>query len=594
MAFHGNEDGVIVISIDFGTTRNPSDVAPRLVTLWPASDNGEADTDCPKVPSRIVYSPGGETTWGQQASDEQGTAILWFKLLLLNELDLPSHLEDTSHLNQARQRVERTGKNVVTIISDYLSKVWVHVLEVMTRERGRQFVNNHPFHVVVTVPAIWQDYAVHTMKRALDKAGIINKRPGRPDTTHAFVSEPEAAALAAIHGHGKYDALERGQTFVVADLGGGTVDLFSFKVKNARPQLVLEEIVEGEGGLCGATFLDQAFLKCLKEKVQQKKSTDVRLKSWEQMDELEQKRILNNVWEKGIKRKYYAGLPGQRIDLGIQGNRRPDIMLEPGDLDRIFDSVFGDISELIGKQVQAIANKDGKVPDFIVLTGGFGRCEYVYRKLRQQYEDCIEILLEANNKSWAAVARGAVLWGAANVNDQAQVQSHVSRYSYGWAKVEDFNPRNHHPEDQDTDELTGRCVARDQMEWIVLRGESIKTRRPLVYEYERYFEVDEVGFVSFSEPIYRSNLRNPPKRMVENEEKEQVLNRRDAEFQQLAIIDMKTPVPVEQLPRRGGTGFPHRLLVYRVEVNVSGACLVIKATSQGKDIGEKAISGLSD
>ncbi|KAI0550830.1 hypothetical protein F4679DRAFT_594438 [Xylaria curta] len=609
MAFHGNKRGAIVISIDFGTTftgvaygyvksnnQNPSDVAPRRVTLWPASGNDEADTDCPKVPSRITYSQGGEIVWGQQASDEQGTAILWFKLLLLNELDLPSHLEDSNHIKLARRSVEKTGKDVVTIISDYLSKVWEHVLEVITRARGRQFVNTHPFHVVVTVPAIWQDYAVRRMERALNKAGILNKRPGCPDTTLAFVSEPEAAALAAIHGHGKYDALERGQTFVIADLGGGTVDLVSFKVKTVRPQLVLEEIVEGEGGLCGATFLDKKFSDCLKEKVQQKKSTDTRLKSWEQMHKLEQKRIMDNVWEKGIKRKYYPGLPGQRIDLGIQGNRRPDIVLDPDDLDRVFDSVFRDISELIGKQVQAIVNKTGHVPDFIVLTGGFGRCEYIYRKICLQYKDCIEILLEANDKPWAAVARGAVIWGAANVNDQAQVQSHVSRYSYGWSKLEDFNHRIHHPEDLETNELTGRCVARDQMEWIVLRGESVKTRRPLTYEYERYFEADEVGFVSFSESIYRSSLRTPPKRMVENKKKEDISNSRGgpAEFQKLATIEMKTPVPVEQLPRRGGTDFPHRLLVYRVEVNVSGACLVIKATSQGKEIGEETIFGLLD
>ncbi|KAI0457938.1 hypothetical protein F5B21DRAFT_512378 [Xylaria acuta] len=609
MALQGNRNGVIVIGIDFGTTftgvaydyvksgnQSPSDITPLPITLWPASGYGEANADCPKVPSRIAYPLGGKMTWGQQASDEQGTAILWSKLLLLDEHDLQPHLGNSNHIKQARRSVGNTGKDIVTVISDYLSGVWEHALEVIIRARGRQFVGAHPFHVVVTVPAIWQDYAVQRMERALKKAGILNKRPGCPDTTHAFLSEPEAAALAAIYGHNKYDALEPGQTFVIADLGGGTVDLVSLRVKATQPQLVLEEVVEGEGALCGATFLDQAFLVCLEKKVQQKKQTDRNLKSWQQMHEEERKRIVDIVWEKGIKRNYYDGQPGHRIDLGAQGNRRPDVLLDPGDLNNIFDFVFGKISGLIEGQVKAMKKKTGNLPEFIVLNGGFGRCEYIYRKLHLQYENRIEILFEASDRPWTAVARGAVLSGAAHVNDQAQVQSHVSRYSYGWAKLEDFNHRIHDVEDLEMDELTGRCVARDQMEWIIMRGESVKTRSPRIYEYERYFEADEVGFVSFSEPIYRSSLRKPPKRMAENEGKELILNRRSepAEFQELAIINMKTPVPVEQLPKRGGTGFPHRLLIYRVEVNVSGACLVIKATSLGKEIGEKIISGLSD
>ncbi|KAI8950836.1 hypothetical protein F4801DRAFT_601851 [Xylaria longipes] len=609
MALQGNGGGVIVIGIDFGTTftgvaydyvksgnQGPSDITPLPITLWPASGYGEANADCPKVPSRIAYPPDGKISWGQQASDEQGTAILWFKLLLLDEHDLQLHLRGSDHINQARQSVEKIGKDVVTVISDYLSKVWEHVLDVIIRARGRQFVNTRRFHVVVTVPAIWQDDPIQRMERALRKAGILNKRPGCPDTTHAFVSEPEAAALAAIYGHNKYEALEPGQTFVIADLGGGTVDLVSFRVKATQPQIILEEVVEGDGELCGATFLDQAFLARLEKKIRQKKRKDRNLKSWEQMHELERKRIIDTVWEKGIKRKYYDGQPGQRIDLGAQGNRRPDVLLDADDLNHIFDYVCADISKLIQEQVESIVNETGKMPEFIVLNGGFGRCEYIYRKLYLQYKDRIEILFEANDRPWTAVARGAVLSGAAHVNDQAQVQSHVSRYSYGWAKWEDFNHRIHDPEDLEIEELTGRCVAQDQMEWIILRGESVKTRSPRVYEYERFFEADEVGFVSFSEPIYRSNLRTPPKRMAENEAKEHVQNRRGetAEFQKLVVIDMKTPVPVEQLPKRGGTEFPHRMLVYRVEVNVSGASLVIKATSLGKEIGEKVISGLSD
>ncbi|KAJ2988293.1 hypothetical protein NUW58_g4053 [Xylaria curta] len=607
MTHRTNDNGVVVIGIDFGTTftgvaysyirlddRGLGDTDPEPVTLWPVSADEAPNFDSPKVPSQIAYQ-GENIIWGQLALDEQ-EPIRWFKLLLLDEKHLQPHLRNSDHLRQARKLIDQSGRDVVTVISDYLSQLWKHVLEVIARARGQRFLSANPLHVVVTVPAIWQDIPIQRMERALDKAGILSKRPGCPDTTHTFISEPEAAALASIHGHRRYDALEIGQTFVIADLGGGTVDLISFKVKSTRPELILEEAVEGEGGLCGATFLDQAFLVCLQKKIRRKKLQEKNLKSWQQMHELERKRITDALWERGIKRKYYNGQPEQRIDLGAQGNRRPYVVLDADDLDNIFNSVYNNISNLIHGQVQAILKKTGNLPEFIIMNGGFGRCEYIYRKLLEKYESHIEILLEANTKPWTAIARGAVLSGAAHVKNRVHIQSHISRFSYGWVKKEEFDHRVHDIEDHDTDELTGYSIARDQMEWIILRGDSVKTLSTQVYEYERYFEVDEVGFVSFSEPIYRSRLKCPPKRLAENEAQEGSLSKNieAAEFRKHVIIDMKTPVPVEQLPRRGDAEHPHRLLIYRVEVNISGASLIIKATAGGRNIGEKTIYGLAE
>ncbi|KAI0914156.1 hypothetical protein F4823DRAFT_638239 [Ustulina deusta] len=607
MAAQIDRNGLVVIGIDFGTTftgvaygyigagnRSQKDITPVPITLWPTSSSNGAHYDSPKVPSYISYTTRETISWGHQENDGKG-GILWSKLLLLDESDLQPHLKNSDHLEQARESVQQSGKDAVTVISDFLAKVWEHVIEVITRAWGRQFVSTRPFHVVVTVPAIWQDYAIQRMERSLKQAGILNKRPGCADTTHTFISEPEAAALAAIDGFNKHDVLQPGQTFIIADLGGGTVDLISFRVKSIKPQPTLEEVVEGEGALCGATFLDQAFLDCLQERLQQQKRNKKQFQSWQQLHERERKRIVDTVWERGIKRKYYDGQPGHRIDLGAQGNRRPDILLDAGDLNGIFDSIYYDILKLVERQVKAIVKKMGKMPQFIVLTGGFGRCEYIYRKLYQKYENSIEVLFESNDRPWTAVARGAVLSGVAHMTNHDRVRSHVSRYSYGWATWENFNHRIHDPDDHDIHELTGRPVARDQMEWIILRGESVKSQSSRVYEYERFFDIDEAGFVSFSEPIYRSNLAMPPKRLAENEAKNSLGRPGEyPKFQKHVIIDMRTPVPVEELPRRGGAEFPHRVLVYQVEVNISGASLIIMATSNGKEIGEKVIAGLSE
>jgi hypothetical protein len=45
-------------------------------------------------------------------------------------------------------------------------------------------------------------------------------------------------------------------------MGGGTVDLISYKIKSLRPT-VIEEATIGSGAQCGGSFMDRAFLQWL-------------------------------------------------------------------------------------------------------------------------------------------------------------------------------------------------------------------------------------------------------------------------------------------------------------------------------------------
>jgi hypothetical protein len=68
----------------------------------------------------------------------------------------------------------------------------------------------------------------------------------------------EAAAIYALHGldpHG----LNIGDSFVLCDAGGGTVDLISYTITALHPKLKLKKAAEGTGGLCGSTFLNRRF-----------------------------------------------------------------------------------------------------------------------------------------------------------------------------------------------------------------------------------------------------------------------------------------------------------------------------------------------
>lgn len=107
---------------------------------------------------------------------------------------------------------------------------------------------------------MWSDRARAKTKKCAEIAGM-----GAGAALH-IISEPEAAAtyaLTALQPHG----LKIGETFMICDAGGGTVDLITYKVSALKPSLELAEASPGSGSACGATFLNRRFRKYLEEKL---------------------------------------------------------------------------------------------------------------------------------------------------------------------------------------------------------------------------------------------------------------------------------------------------------------------------------------
>jgi molecular chaperone DnaK (HSP70) len=145
----------------------------------------------------LVYKPDGSLSWGYQVPFEDKDRFSWFKLLLLRDGDLPKEIKESEPLLRARQLLEKLGKTPVEVIADYLRKLWEHALEIIAQARSPTLVGALKFHVVLTVPASWKDYARRAMKDAAKRAGIISDRSAG-ETVLSFAMEPEAAALATI------------------------------------------------------------------------------------------------------------------------------------------------------------------------------------------------------------------------------------------------------------------------------------------------------------------------------------------------------------------------------------------------------------
>ena len=163
----------------------------------------------------------------------------------------------------------RGGRNVDQLVTDYISALGDHLMYTLREKLGDGVVKSTPLEFVVTVPAIWSDLAKDKTRQACQRAAGLSatKAP-----IH-LVSEPEAAAIYALHGldpHG----LQVGDSFVICDAGGGTVDLISYTITKLKPILEVQEATPGSGALCGSTFLNMRFAKFLKAKLGKEEGFD--------------------------------------------------------------------------------------------------------------------------------------------------------------------------------------------------------------------------------------------------------------------------------------------------------------------------------
>ena len=269
-------------------SKQPEDI--NIITNWDSTEYASADKG--KAPTTILYGKSYDrTTWGYGVGGED-EAVEWFKLLLLDDSDMSPKQRRSPQITKAKQFLQKAGKTPVQAVADYLRLLWKHAITNIERSFGEAAVEGLPIRVVCTVPAVWTTDAVGKMREAAKEAGILDYRLAG-DTTLDFVSEPEAAALATFDDLQKRPNFKEGDSFVVCDAGGGTVDLISYKVVETKP-LKLVECVEGSGKLCGAVFLDQEFEAFMRQRFGE---------AWNVPDSVI-KGFINAQWENGIKRSF--------------------------------------------------------------------------------------------------------------------------------------------------------------------------------------------------------------------------------------------------------------------------------------------------
>lgn len=150
----------------------------------------------------------------------------------------------------------------------------------------------------------------------------------------------------------------------------------------------------------------------------------------------------------------------------------------------IFEPVVKEVCDLVQGQVSNLRSKGGIVSG-IVLVGGFGQSDYLYRRLKSHFtsaapppyserpthananatEEMGSIEVMQPVYAWTAVVRGAVLRGL----EGNMVISRKSRMHYGTSYATVYDPTKHSVSERYWSPLWERWMVSDRMQWHIAK-----------------------------------------------------------------------------------------------------------------------------
>ncbi len=285
------------------------------------------------------------------------------------------------------------------------------------------------------MPAIWDDQARDTMRRAAKRAGI-------PTEENRFLLglEPEVAALYTRNKLSGGGTETSGTRLLIVDAGGGTVDITAYEVEAGGR---LAELIRADGDRLGSEYVNTAFRRRILEL--RLSSTDhsdgaTRLAHyeeempgllWELLQEFERKKITFNPDDNS---DYHLSLPAQ-LYRELNRQEREALAARQNGIDYafvfsrdefvgLFDEILDPMLDLIEAQLeQVLIDAPGEVR--LVLVGGFAQSRYFQRQLQRFESDRVTLVVPPNPAS-------AVLYGAAHFSyDPSSLHIRRSRFTYG-------------------------------------------------------------------------------------------------------------------------------------------------------------------
>ncbi|CAM9668722.1 unnamed protein product, partial [Scytosiphon promiscuus] len=253
----------ITVAIDFGTTRSAwayrvnGQAANKILVRIPdtarASPSSIIKTETVVLMSGrgrgelLAFGPAALQQYAED-DDEDNALFRWFKVDLC-EIAPGQTTASVTAMSTAGHVVPLLGVMKASLV--YFKE---DVISFLSATSGRP-VRATDVKWVLTVPAIYDDFAKNFMRHAAHEAGMISRVSS---TRLRLCLEPEAACLAVTMEDNPLTCDAEGKKIMIVDCGGGTVDITVYNIVSVDP-LRLAEAVAPKGGLWGSTHVDKAF-----------------------------------------------------------------------------------------------------------------------------------------------------------------------------------------------------------------------------------------------------------------------------------------------------------------------------------------------
>jgi hypothetical protein len=448
----------------------------EVVNNWPSRHTKIGTKE--KVPSEIAYILQG-TQWGSLIPPNV-PRHMWTKL----QLDCPQTGEAAKVLQEQHLAAQGHVKQPVNIIADFLRHVKDHLINTLDEKYRREVWSTLKMTLVVTVPAVWSDAAKDSTLQAVRQAGF-NKICFPSLNRTLLATEPEAAAIHTINsirGTTQDQQLAIDDGFIICDMGGGTVDLISYRVAELQPTVV-EEATVGTGHQCGGSFIDRAFIKWLERrlgpthflKIAGCRSEDIpRTSLTQKLGRMVQDFTLEAKTGFSGSETNFLRLPPPLSAIeedGARGISDGEILITPGDMIEMFEFPIRKTCELIDGQIIATRKTSMANLKYIFLVGGFSESPYVYSKIKEFVETKgLKTIRPAY--AWSAVVRGAAVKALEEYGHQP-IRNRKCRRHYGTGCSKLFISGVHREADSYICSYTRLRWATDQISWHLNKGQDL-------------------------------------------------------------------------------------------------------------------------
>ncbi|KAH6723782.1 hypothetical protein BKA61DRAFT_626706 [Leptodontidium sp. MPI-SDFR-AT-0119] len=362
------------------------------------------------------------------------------------------HLIERGLIRKYGKRRIPTSRDVQDAISDFLVEVFLHTKKQLIENEGLTEASKVSF--VLAVPVIWSPTSSRILQYAVEAAirttGFGTLGHGSVDNLF-IITEPEAAATYLL---GSSHDMIAGETFVVLDCGGGTVDCVAYTVTNSYPLRLKAEVGRPTGDNCGASYLNDNFEKRLLARLADEGYLDRKGETRKSIA----RHLVPNFEDFDKRTKDIAKMPRNRVHIsGLVGDEdrvatgdgpkrfsNNYLNLNSDDYNEIFLPLLHRVGIVLRGQLELAMSKR-KVVKKVFLIGGFGAAPSLRsflasflknfaRELKLPYE--VRLITTNDQESVTAVASGAVL---RTLNKQ-QGPTRKAYSSFGFLRIEPFSP----------------------------------------------------------------------------------------------------------------------------------------------------------